>query len=111
MAVTVEITSALGRRLTVEVPEGQVQEKIGKRLQKLTQTVQLPGFRKGKVPMRVVQERFADPVRQEVVGELIEESLREAMVQQDLKPAGMPTLENFNPEEKTGPLRFTAVFE
>lgn len=111
MQVTVETTGQLGRRLSVEVPEEQVNAQINKRYQKLTQTVQVPGFRKGKVPLRLIQERFASAVRQEVVGELIETTLREAIEQHKLKPAGMPSLEDFKPEVETGPLKYTAVFE
>jgi trigger factor len=55
--------------------------------------VRLKGFRQGKVPMRVVQQRFGAGVRQEVLGEVMSQSFYEAVRQEDLKPAGQPTIE------------------
>jgi len=57
MRVSVETTSGLERRLTVGVPADQVDTAVDKRLQEAARNVRLPGFRPGKVPMRVMQQR------------------------------------------------------
>ena len=58
MRVSVETTSGLERRLTVGVQADQVDTAVDKRLQEAARNVRLPGFRPGKVPMRVMQQRF-----------------------------------------------------
>lgn len=93
MQVSVEITSGLGRRLTIGVPATRIDAEVQARLEKAARSVQLKGFRRGKVPLRVVQQRFGAGVRQEVLGEVMSQSFYEAVRQEDLKPAGQPTIE------------------
>jgi trigger factor len=93
MQVSVEITSGLGRRLTIGVPAARVEAEVSARVEKAAKTVRLKGFRQGKVPMKVVQQRFGAGVRQEVLGEVMSQSFYEAVRQEDLKPAGQPTIE------------------
>ena len=93
MQVSVEITSGLGRRLTIGVPAARVEAEVAARLEKAAKTVRLKGFRQGRVPMKVVQQRFGAGVRQEVLGEVMSQSFYEAVRQEDLKPAGQPTIE------------------
>lgn len=110
MQVSVESTGTLGRRLTVEVGEEQIAEAVKSRLQNMTRTVKLKGFRPGKVPLRVVQQHYGKQVRQEVVGEVLQSSFYEAITQEKLKPAGVPDFEPKSSEEGKG-LEYTATFE
>lgn len=93
MQVSVEATSGLERRLTVGIPAEQVDQEVNKRLQKAAKTVRLNGFRQGKVPFSVVQKRFGEGVRQEVIGDAINRSYFEAVNQEKLRPAGQPSIE------------------
>ena len=93
MRVSVETTSGLERRLTVGVPADRVDTAVDKRLQEAARNVRLPGFRPGKVPMRVMQQRFGAGVRQEVLGEVISQSFQEAVISENLRPAGQPSIE------------------
>ncbi len=93
MRVSVETTSGLERRLTVGVPADRVDTAVDKRLQEAARNVRLPGFRPGKVPMRVMQQRFGAGVRQEVLGEVISQSFQEAVISENLRPAGQPNIE------------------
>ena len=93
MRVSVETTSGLERRLTVGVPADRVDTAVDKRLQEAARNVRLPGFRPGKVPMRVMQQRFGADVRQEVLGEVISQSFQEAVISENLRPAGQPSIE------------------
>ena len=79
MQVSIETTSGLERRLTVGVPADQVDGAVDQRLREAAKNVRLPGFRPGKVPMRVMQQRFGAGVRQEVLGEVISQSFQEAV--------------------------------
>ena len=110
MQVSVEITSGLGRRLTIGVPSERVEAEVNARLEKASRNVRLKGFRPGHVPMKVVRQRFGAGVRQEVLGEVMTQSFYEAVRQEDLRPAGQPTIE---PRSLvTGrDIEFTATFE
>ena len=110
MQVSVEATSGLEKRMTVEVPAEKIESEIEKRLKSMQPNVKLQGFRPGKVPMSVIQKRFAGKVRQEVTGEVVNSSFFEAVGKEDLKPAGMPKIEEQSHDQDAG-LKYTAVFE
>jgi len=84
--------------------------EVDNRLQKAAHNVKLPGFRPGKVPMKVMRQRFGAGVRQEVVGEVVNESFREAVIQEKLRPAGQPSIEAKNLEHGKE-LQYVATFE
>jgi len=110
MRVSIETTSNLERRLTVGLPAERVDVEVDNRLQKAAQNVRLPGFRPGKVPMKVMRQRFGAGVRQEVLGEVLSQSFREAVIQEKLRPAGQPSIEPRNLEEGKE-LQYVATFE
>lgn len=93
MQVSIETTSGLERRLTVGVPAARIEGEVDERLKKASKNVRLPGFRPGKVPMKVMRQRFGAGVRQEVLGEVMSQSFQEAVVQEKLRPAGQPSIE------------------
>ncbi|CAA0119503.1 Trigger factor [Halioglobus japonicus] len=110
MRVSIETTSSLERRLTVGVPAERVDVEVDNRLQKAAQNARLPGFRPGKVPMKVMRQRYGAGIRQEVVGEVVNESFREAVIQEKLRPAGQPSIEPKNLEAGKE-LQYVATFE
>lgn len=110
MQVSIETTSGLERRLTVGVPATRVDQEVDVRLQKAAKNVRIPGFRPGKVPMKVMRQRFGAGVRQEVLGEVMSQSFQEAVVQEQLRPAGQPSIEPRNLEAGKD-LEYIATFE
>ena len=110
MRVSVETTSGLERRLTVGVPADRVDSAVNKRLQDAARNVRLPGFRPGKVPMKVLQQRFGQGVRQEVLGEVISQSFQEAVISENLRPAGQPSIEARKMDAGQD-VEYTATFE
>ncbi|WP_101759432.1 trigger factor [Oceanicoccus sp. KOV_DT_Chl] len=110
MQVSIQTTSGLERKLTVGIPADRVDNEVNNRLQKASSTVRLDGFRPGKVPMKVMKQRFGAGVRQEVLQEVMNQSFSEAVVQENLKPAGMPNIEPKNLEEGRD-LEYVATFE
>jgi trigger factor len=93
MQVTVEAGEGLARRMTVELPADDVEQQVDKKLRDVARQARLPGFRPGKVPMRVLRQRFGDSVRGEVLGELVQSSFSQAISEQALRPAGRPEIE------------------
>jgi trigger factor len=92
------------------VPADRVDTAVDKRLQEAARNVRLPGFRPGKVPMRVMQQRFGAGVRQEVLGEVISQSFQEAVISENLRPAGQPSIEARKMDVGQD-VEYTATFE
>ena len=110
MQVSIETTSNLERRLTVGVPAERVEVEVNSRLQKAAQKAKLPGFRPGKVPLKVMHQRYGAGVRQEVLGEVVSQSFQEAVIQEKLRPAGQPSIEPKSLEPGKD-LQYVAIFE
>lgn len=110
MQVSVETTEGLERKLTIAIPGDRVDTAVNARLQEAAQTIRLNGFRQGKVPLKVVKNKFGKGVRQEVVGELMNQTYFEAIAQESLKPAGQPRIEPTSMDEGKD-VEFVAVFE
>lgn len=110
MQVSVENTSALERRMSVTVPAERIESQVNKRLQQTAQKAKIAGFRPGKVPMSEIKRRFGADARQEAVGDVIQSSFYEAVVEQKLNPAGSPSIEPKSLEAGKD-LEYVAVFE
>ena len=110
MQVSLETTSGLERRLTVGVPAEQVENEVENRLKQAARNVSIKGFRKGKVPMSVVKQRFGAGIRQEVVGDVISRSFYAAVQKENVKPAGQPSIQ---PKQLAAgkDLEYVATFE
>jgi trigger factor len=110
MQVSLESSAGLERRLRVQVPAERIEQEVASRLASVGRKAKIQGFRPGKVPARVIRQRFGGQVRNEVLQEVLQSSYSEAIVQQKLQPAGGPTIEPVNMEEGQD-LTYTAVFE
>jgi trigger factor len=109
MNVTVESTGALERRMRVEVPIERIESEVSSRLKSVGKTARIKGFRPGKVPARVVRQKYGKQVRQEVLGEIMQQSYTDAVVQEKLRPAGGPRIETEGEDDKT--FTYVATFE
>lgn len=110
MQVSIETTSGLERRLTVEVPAAEVEDAVSERIEKAAKTVRLNGFRPGRVPVRVVRQRFGSAIRQEVIGETLSRTFQDAVSREGVRPAGPPRIDPMR-DEPGEDLAYTAVFE
>jgi trigger factor len=110
MQISVENTGALERRMNIQVPANRVDQAINTRLQSLSRTVRINGFRPGKVPVNVVRKQYGAAVRQEVLEGLVQTTFNEAVTGQNLNPAGGPRIEEFKADEGQD-LSYRAVFE
>ncbi len=110
MEVSVEVTSGLGRRMKVELPEDRVSGEVQDRLKQMSRTVKIDGFRQGKVPLRIVTQRFGGQIRDEVVDKLVKSSFQEAVAEQKLNLAGGLNIDPVDSKAGTG-VAYTAEFE
>jgi len=110
MQVSVENTGGLERRMTVQVPAERIDQEVTSRLQSMKASIRLDGFRPGKVPLQVVEKKYGTQVRQEVIEQVINSTLHEALTRENISPAGEPvvTPKEANPGEE---LEFVATFE
>jgi trigger factor len=93
MQVTVESTGTLERRMRVELPAERIEQEVASRLKSVGRTAKLKGFRPGKVPAKVVKQRYGKQIREEVLSELMQKSYTDAVMQENLNPAGGPQIE------------------
>ena len=110
MQVTVESTGTLERRMRVELPVERIDKEVESRLKSVGRTAKIKGFRPGKVPAKVIRQRYGVQVRQEVLSDLMGQSYRDAVAQENLNPVAQPMIE---PEvsEGTGSFAYVATFE
>ena len=110
MQVSVEPAEGLKRRMTVAVEEDRIDQVVQGKLKDMSRTVKLKGFRKGKVPLKVIRQHYGAQVRQEVIGDVLQSSFYEAVEQENLRPAGAPDFEPRQMEPGKG-LEYVATFE
>jgi len=108
MQVSVETLEGLQRKMTVQLPAEKVNEIVDNKLRTIAKQVRLDGFRPGKVPLKVVRQRFGDHARQEAYGELIQSTFYEAASGEKLNPAGEPSIEV---RDDDSGFSYTAEFE
>jgi trigger factor len=112
MQTTVETLSQLERRLNVAVPRAQIEGEVEKRLARLAKTVKLPGFRPGKVPLKMVVQQYGQSVRSDVISDAVQSSFNDAVREQKLRVAGYPRIEPRQGADAPGDaFEFSAVFE
>ena len=109
MQVTSEAVSGVARRLNVSVPTSRVNEQFEARLQRTAKTVKINGFRPGKVPLNVVRREYGAGIYQEVVNDLIRDTVFEAIQQEKINAVGMPNIEKV--ENKDDALVYEATVE
>mgnify|MGYP006387905927 FL=1 len=110
MQVSVESVGSLERRMTLRMPTQHVEGQIGGRLREIARTAKIKGFRPGKVPAKVIEQRYGAQVRSEVVDELLQKGFDQGIRENELRLAGAPRIEP-SPEAGADELAFVAVFE
>ncbi|MDZ4728441.1 MAG: trigger factor [Xanthomonadales bacterium] len=111
MQVSVENTGGLERRVTVQIPAAEIQQKVDSRLQELSKKVKIKGFRPGRVPMSVVKQRYGKQVRAEIANETMQASLQQAIKDENLRLASMPQVDQMPDDISQGDLTFSALME
>ena len=110
MAANVETVGALERRVSMSVPLEEIERRVDERLKQLARNVKMPGFRPGKVPMKLVARQYGMQVRSEVLGDAVEKAFGEAVKGANLRVAGNPRIEKKDGADDKA-LEFSATFE
>ncbi len=114
MQSNVENLGALERRIEISISQDQIQGEIDKRLKELAKKTKMHGFRPGKVPFKLVSQRYGAQVQQEVVGDALQHEFAEAVKKHDLQVVGYPSYEvkqGSGENENSAELIFNARFE
>lgn len=110
MEVSIENTGGLGRRMTIQVPAERLDGEVKSRLKSMLGSVRLDGFRPGKVPLKVIEQKFGKQVQHEVMEQLVNSTLQEALTREGIRPVAAPNIEP-KAHEPGEPLEYTAIFE
>src|SRR4051794_14737805 len=110
MAANVETLGTLERRVSMSVPMKEIDQQVEARLKKLARDARMPGFRPGKVPMRLVEQTYGQQVRSEVLGDAVQKSFTQVVKEANLKVAGYPKIERKDAANDAA-LEFSATFE
>ncbi len=110
MQVSVEVKEGLERVVSVVVPAANVDTKVDQRVVEVAQKARIDGYRPGKVPVSVIKQRFGKSIREEVIGDVIKETLPKAFESEDIQPAGFPQIDPAI-NEKGKDFTYTATFE
>lgn len=102
--------SEWGRKLEVEVESDRLDKEFDKAIKQYQKRLELPGFRKGKIPMSIVQSRYGESIRSEVIGRILPELLQEAATAEQLTPVAPPQITEMN-HELGSQLTFTAELD
>jgi trigger factor len=112
MQTSLETLGQLERRLNVAVPLNAIESEVAKRLARLAKNVKVPGFRPGKVPMKMVAQQYGPQVRSDVISDTVQATFNDAIRDQNLRIAGYPRIEPKAASPGTeDQLEFSAVFE
>jgi trigger factor len=111
MQTSLETISQLERRLNVAVPLAEIESEVEKRLARLAKNAKVPGFRPGKVPLKMVVQQYGPQVRSEVISDTVQASFADAIREQNVRVAGYPRIEPRPGSTASDHLEFSAVFE
>jgi trigger factor len=110
MQVSIENVGSLGRKLTVRLPAQRLEDTVRTRILEMVRSARLKGFRPGKVPTKVIEQRYGSQIRNEALSEMIGSSFQEAVTQEKLRPAVQPSIATTGRPEN-GEIEYTATFE
>jgi trigger factor len=106
----VETLQGLERRVSMTLPAQDIERQVDERLKKLARNIRMPGFRPGKVPLKLVAQTYGPQVRSEVLSDAVQKAFTEAVKEANLKVAGYPRIEKKDGADAAA-LEFSATFE
>src|SRR5258708_8669604 len=111
----VETLEGLERRVSMTLPAADIERQVDARLKQLARNIKMPGFRPGKVPMKIVAQTYGPQVRSEVLSDAVQKTFTDVVKEANLKVAGYPRIERKDekPTDGASPatLEFSATFE
>src|ERR1700704_3549166 len=110
MTANVEMLGTLERRVSMTLPAQEIDRQVDERLKKLARNVRMPGFRPGKVPLKLVTQTYGPQVRSEVLGEAVQKTFSDVVKEAKLRVAGYPKIEKKDDSSNASALEFSATF-
>ncbi len=105
--ISIEDTGVLKKKIKIEIPESQIKEKLDENYKELMREAQIPGFRVGHAPRKLIEKRFGKDVREQVKQMLIGQAINQAIEEKELKTLGDPDVKIDEIEmPESGPLQF-----
>jgi trigger factor len=104
--IEIENLNDLGKKINVCIPYNKINEMISTKVKKLSKQIKMDGFRPGHVPIKLIEQKFGASIRQEILSELLDSSLKQAISENNLSPIGDIKLEKIIDEEKTSAEEF-----
>src|SRR5688500_19289985 len=101
MPPNVENLGTLERRVSMSVPLQDIERQVDAKLKQLARNVKMPGFRPGKVPMKLLAQTYGPQVRNEVLGDAVQKSFTDAVREANLRVAGYPKIEPKQEDRKS----------
>ncbi len=92
--IAVNVISDKETQLTVKVPVGKIQDKVEGRIRSLAKTAKIDGFRKGKVPVSHIRAQYGAGIQQEVINDVIRDTVFEALAEQKVRAVGVPSIDD-----------------
>jgi len=111
LATTVEDISTTKKRLKIEIPADILEKEYSASLNKIRQRARIPGFRQGKTPTSIIEKRFGDEIKSEMLEKLVPTYYAQAVKDADLSPVTMPKIEEGLDFKRNEPLSFSLTVE
>ena len=111
MATTVEDISTTKKRLKIEIPADILEKEYSDSLNKIRQRARIPGFRQGKTPISIIEKRFGDEIKSEMLEKLVPTYYAQAVKDADISPVTMPKIEEGLDFKRNEPLSFSLTVE
>ena len=112
-SVTVEEVGPARKKLIIEIPEERIREKIESLYGRIRDDAQIPCFRRGRAPQRLIEKRFGDDIKNDAKGQLLSEGYSQAIDEHELDVLGEPDVKDVDEIElpESGPLKFEVEVE
>jgi len=111
MQVTETLNEGLKREFECVITAAAIDDKVEAKLKELAPTVNLPGFRPGKAPMKILRQRFAKAVTAEILDETLREGIQSTLDDRDIRPAAQPEVDMLGEYQEGGDLKFSLKAE
>lgn len=110
MNISIDKLDGLEKKMQVTIPAVEFDSALDKKFKSVAKSITMPGFRKGKIPAHLIQQRYGATIFSEVAQDLISTALQQGMKEHDCNPVAMPRV-NVTKSERGQPLEFEALFE
>jgi trigger factor len=111
LATTVEDISTTKKRLKIEIPADILEKEYSDSLHKIRQRARIPGFRQGKTPISIIEKRFGEEIKSEMLEKLVPTYYAQAVKDADISPVSMPKIEDGLNFKRNEPLSFSLTVE